>query len=156
MKYCPYCGATLLGGAASFCTECGKEIPSNPQTDIPPMETNAGATLPGLDNNWEKTAPQTSNPEPGARDRGQVKKQKKKKPDKRSKKKPTSPHKAVESEHDIPAEDDGYDGYYDDVCPVDNTHESEGLDPELIKRICMVAGGTVLIIGMAIALMLLL
>lgn len=148
MKYCPYCGATLLGGAASFCAECGKEIPSNPQTDIPPTKTDTGATLPGLDDNWEKTAPQASN-------REQAKKQKKKKPDKR-KKKGTLAHKPAGSETDIPTQDDGYDGYYDDVRPVDNTHEGEGLDPELIKRICMVAGGAVLIIGMAIAFMLLL
>ena len=26
MKYCPYCGADLLGGTASFCSECGKPI----------------------------------------------------------------------------------------------------------------------------------
>lgn len=25
MKYCPYCGADLADGAASFCMECGKE-----------------------------------------------------------------------------------------------------------------------------------
>ena len=32
MKYCPYCGASLVGGAASFCAECGKKIPA--QTDL--------------------------------------------------------------------------------------------------------------------------
>ena len=26
MKYCPYCGATLMGGAVSYCAECGNEI----------------------------------------------------------------------------------------------------------------------------------
>lgn len=26
MKYCPYCGADLLGGTISFCSECGKSI----------------------------------------------------------------------------------------------------------------------------------
>ena len=33
MKYCPYCGASLVGGAASFCAECGKKIPT--QTEAP-------------------------------------------------------------------------------------------------------------------------
>ena len=33
MKYCPYCGASLVGGAASFCAECGKKIPA--QTEAP-------------------------------------------------------------------------------------------------------------------------
>jgi uncharacterized membrane protein YvbJ len=27
MKYCPYCGADLIDGAASFCAECGKSMP---------------------------------------------------------------------------------------------------------------------------------
>ena len=27
MKFCPYCGASLPGGAASFCPECGKPLP---------------------------------------------------------------------------------------------------------------------------------
>ena len=26
MKYCPYCGAALMRGAISFCTECGRSI----------------------------------------------------------------------------------------------------------------------------------
>ena len=26
MKYCPYCGANLLCGTVSFCSECGKSI----------------------------------------------------------------------------------------------------------------------------------
>lgn len=30
MKYCPYCGADLIDGAASFCTECGKNLPTSP------------------------------------------------------------------------------------------------------------------------------
>ena len=39
MKYCPYCGASLVGGAASFCAECGKKIPA--QTEVPLIETEA-------------------------------------------------------------------------------------------------------------------
>ena len=26
MKYCPYCGADILSGKVSFCSECGKSI----------------------------------------------------------------------------------------------------------------------------------
>lgn len=26
MKFCPYCGADLIDGAVSFCTECGKSL----------------------------------------------------------------------------------------------------------------------------------
>lgn len=28
MKYCPYCGADFADGAASFCMECGKSLPT--------------------------------------------------------------------------------------------------------------------------------
>lgn len=28
MNYCPYCGTELINGTVSFCTECGKPIPS--------------------------------------------------------------------------------------------------------------------------------
>lgn len=28
MKYCPYCGADLADGVASFCMECGKSLPT--------------------------------------------------------------------------------------------------------------------------------
>lgn len=36
MKYCPYCGASLVGGAASFCAECGKKIPV--RAEVPQSE----------------------------------------------------------------------------------------------------------------------
>ena len=28
MKYCPYCGADLIDSECSFCTECGKTLPT--------------------------------------------------------------------------------------------------------------------------------
>lgn len=31
MKYCPYCGADLVGSAVSFCSECGKPIAKKEQ-----------------------------------------------------------------------------------------------------------------------------
>ena len=39
MKFCPYCGASLVGGAASFCAECGKQIPVHgaKSTSMPPL-----------------------------------------------------------------------------------------------------------------------
>lgn len=47
------------------------------------------------------------------------------------------------------------DGYYDDVRPADDGHERERLDSELIKHIALVGGGAVLVIGAAVAVMLL-
>ena len=35
MKYCPSCGADLLGAEISFCSECGKALPdsTHPRSD---------------------------------------------------------------------------------------------------------------------------
>ena len=45
MKYCPYCGAELIPGALSFCSECGKALPvpaerTMPQDQAPPSLTS--------------------------------------------------------------------------------------------------------------------
>ena len=34
MKFCPYCGASLVGGAVSFCAECGKPLPGKEQKPL--------------------------------------------------------------------------------------------------------------------------
>lgn len=36
MKFCPYCGASLVGGAVSFCTECGKALPETGAEPVKP------------------------------------------------------------------------------------------------------------------------
>ena len=41
-------------------------------------------------------------------------------------------------------DDDGYDGYYDDVLPEDAGRPAEGLDRELLKRVALVMGGMLL------------
>ena len=85
MKYCPYCGAELIPGALSFCSECGKALP------VPA----------------ERTMPQ---------DQAPPSRQRKEKPPKE--RKPKAPHKSKPApEPDQPNLD--YDGYYDDVPPVD-------------------------------------
>ena len=88
MKYCPYCGASLVGGAASFCTECGKKIPA--QTEAPQSKPKPK----GKTGERERPAP----------------KQKRRSP-------PTGPaHPAKRKRNPM---DINYDGYYDDVKPVD-------------------------------------
>jgi uncharacterized membrane protein YvbJ len=49
--------------------------------------------------------------------------------------------------------DEGYDGYYDDVLPVDNGHIRSRRAPELIKRIALITVGAIIIIALSIALM---
>jgi len=167
MKYCPFCGAALLGSAVSFCSECGKPIPTAPQ---PQTQTEAPMDhhepiLPKLDDQWEATAAvgkesQSQDDDPQVKSAGKLPRNERKKKPRKQKKavKKEKRRKNQPSEYDTPPDpqDDGYDGYYEDVRPLDNGHEKERMDPELIKKIIMVAGGAALIIILAIVMMLLL
>lgn len=54
------------------------------------------------------------------------------------------------------APDDGYDGYYNDVQPIDSSELSEQMDPALMKQIIILLAGAAAIIVLAIILMTLL
>lgn len=49
--------------------------------------------------------------------------------------------------------DDGYDGYYDDVLPVDETAERQGLDKTMIKNIAIIVAGVIVAISICVAAM---
>lgn len=121
MKYCPYCGASLPGSAASFCPSCGK-----PQR--------------------KRKKPPQSQPK---------KKQAKRPPTK----KPPGPKQVPTAQQSVPvskAPDDGYDGYYNDVLPIDSSELPEQMDPALMKQIIILLAGAATIIVLAIILMTLL
>lgn len=114
MKFCPYCGASLVGGAVSFCAECGKPLPEKDR------KTAAAKTA---------------------------------RPPARKTKAPT--RTAAEPPAPNPM-DEHYDGYYDDIAPVDADRVGERSDPELVKRIVLVILGAVGLIALSAALMMLL
>lgn len=69
-------------------------------------------------------------------------------------KKRTKPIKQTESSfEDETVVDDGYDGYYEDVRPIDEGHEREGVDKELIKKIAIIIGVLFVVIITCVALM---
>ena len=71
-----------------------------------------------------------------------------------AKKKKKKPVKKLESSiEDEAVVDDGYDGYYDDVRPVDEGHERDGVDKELIKKIAIIIGVLFVVIIACVALM---
>lgn len=74
-----------------------------------------------------------------------------KKASKKKKKKPIK--KAESSTEDETVVDDGYDGYYDDIRPIDEGHEREGVDKELIKKIAIIIGVLFVVIAACVALM---
>ena len=49
--------------------------------------------------------------------------------------------------------DEGYDGYYDDILPVDEGHERDGIDKELIRKIAIIIGVLFVVIVACVALM---
>ena len=51
---------------------------------------------------------------------------------------------------------DDYDGYYDDVLPMDTGRQREGIDRSIVKKIAILISGLVVVIGLCVALMYLL
>ena len=127
MKYCPYCGASVVDDTVSFCSECGKSLnisAKHPEEKEPSKPT-------------KKKGPDTPP-------------QKKKKKPKNSNPDPPKP-----SEEEAKAED-GYDGYYDDIVPTDTGKPREGVDWVLMKKIGLIGAAVVIIICLCIAAMYLL
>lgn len=134
MKYCSYCGAELTNEDAAFCSACGKQLSASaketPQEN--PSVEQVVAQLPAQE-------------EP----RKEKKKVKKSKEKKKRRKKTEEPIPEIEGE----PVDDGYDGYYNDVLPPDLDRVKEGVDKELVKRIAILAGAAIFIIGLCVGMM---
>lgn len=119
MKYCPYCGADLLGSGVSFCSECGK----------------------------------------GIKDRKARAKSEKKLPAEKEKEtktkviKNTVPEEEHIEEETAEVVDDGYDGYYDDVLPIDENVERQGLDKAMVKNLIIIIAGVIVAISICVAAM---
>ena len=132
MKFCPYCGAELTNGEAPFCSECGK-----PLSGVISETAKAEA-----ENKSTKRKPD----------------RKRQKAKKKGKHLPSVPAESapVSGEDGAPSQDDGYDGYYDDVIPLDEGSYQEGVDKELVKKIVALVIGVLVIVAACVALMYLL
>jgi len=122
MKYCPYCGAVLVDGAASFCNDCGRALPVR-------QECKKSSS--------HQTHSESENESPQPRKK------------RKSRRKNPRTENRRNMSADLPV-DDGYDGYYDDVPTEDDGHLREGLDRELVKRIIWVGAGAASVIILAI------
>lgn len=126
MKYCPYCGVTLPDGAVSFCPECGENLP------VMTEECEKKHEQPdAVSDTTTESRKATS---------------------KKEKQKETQASDAESTD----VQDDGYDGYYDDILPADAGRLNEGIDTELVKKICAVTGAMLLIITLCVVAMYLL
>lgn len=104
MKYCPFCGVSLPGDAASFCPECGKALRQRKHS-IPEMR---------------RRQPPAS---------------------RRSQRPPQMP------------KDEHYDGYYNDVRPIDADRAERHHDPKLAQQVAYVIAGAIGVIILAVILM---
>ena len=160
MKYCPYCGTILVDGAVSFCAECGKALPvSKKKKEISGKSNQAeqqGKSKPQQDIQHEKKSrrrqKRESLSEKGVKevDMSGEKKVTQPEPLQRPKQQSESPAFT----NSIPEDD--YDGYYDDVLPVDEGRFNEGLDKELVKKILYIIVMVLLIVGACVMMMYLL
>ena len=141
MKYCPFCGADLLSPEVSFCAECGKQLPvgNAPQTESEDRPT----PVENPRNSKKKSAPVRPKQEPMKKTRPSIEGA----PTER-----LSSRSGEEQPLDIQPEDD-YDGYYDDVEPMDAGDTRPGLDREMIKKISFLLVGALLVIGLCVVLM---
>lgn len=158
MKYCPYCGTVLVDGAVSFCAECGKALPvSEKKQDIPEklnQSEQQGKSKPQQEKKSRRT--QKTKPLHGE-------KVKEREVDKTRERqiKPLEPLQRPKQQSESPAvtssmSEEDYDGYYDDILPVDEGSFSEGIDRELVKKIVLIIGMVLLIVGACVMMMYLL
>lgn len=144
MKFCPFCGAELPSPEVAYCAECGRPLPAagslETESELGPMpvDTSRGS--------GRKAAPARPKRDP------------KKKAGLSIEDVPTeklSSQSGGEETSDPPPEDD-YDGYYNDVEPLDAGDTRPGLDREMIKKISFLVLGALLVIGLCVVLMTLL
>ena len=150
MKYCPYCGATIFGGAVSFCMECGKKLPSSAShAEQVPEVSDRHIAGRRQKVNRKKHQPAVPRPNRLMSQPGQPDSEEKQPLPRRQTKKhpePTHPPSAD-------PRDDGYDGYYDDVLPVDDGQTRKRRDSHLIKRAVILSIVALLFVALSVIVM---
>lgn len=153
MKYCPYCGTVLVDGAVSFCAECGKALPVSEKNEEILEKSNQseqqGKSKTQQEIQHEKESRRRKKGEKEV-DMSGEKKIRQPDPLQRPKQQSESPTVT----NSIPEDD--YDGYYDDILPADEGRYSEGIDRGLVKKIVLIIGMVLLIVGACVMMMYLL
>lgn len=117
-----------------YCPYCGAEILSGAFSFCPSCgESLLVSEQPAVENSLEKPLPRRE-------------KAKKERPRKRER----PPRKAKQP---VPPEVEAldYDGYYEDVQPIDADRQREGVDTRLILRVVLLVAGVALVIGGCVA-----
>ena len=126
MKFCPYCGSDLFDDESAFCVECGGPLHRKVKGEKASIKKKANKGNEGKaptvqSKKTNRASAKTQSDR--VEDRGRTKKK---------------------------ANSDGYDGYYADVVPTDISRETKAIDRELIKKIAIIAGSMLLIVGLCV------
>lgn len=158
MKYCPYCGTVLVDGAVSFCAECGKALPVSEKKECISEKSNQSEQQGKSKTQQEKKSRRTQK---GKSLHGE--RVKEGEADKASERqiKPSEPSQTPKQQSESPTvtssiPEDDYDGYYDDILPVDEGRFSEGIDRGLVKKVVLIIGMVLLIVSACVMMMYLL
>lgn len=159
MKYCPYCGAVLVDGAVSFCAECGKALPISEKKQETSEKSNQseqqGKSKPQQEKKSRRTQKRKLLQGETVKEREEDKTVEQQiKPLEEPKSLRQQPEPSAASADSI-LEDD-YDGYYDDILPADEGRFSEGIDRGLVKKVVLIIGMVLLIVGACVMMMYLL
>jgi uncharacterized Zn finger protein (UPF0148 family) len=122
-----------------YCPYCGADLPDGAVSFC----SECGNALPGEKKNNVQPEKKEHKPD------------KKKTRPKRRKRKAAKPVPEASAEK-TPVMEEDYDGYYDDVLPMDTGRQREGIDRSIIKKIAILIAGLVVVIGICVALMYLL
>jgi len=154
MKRCPYCGAAIKVNAAAFCPKCKRRLRKPVKVNRIPPEKPTQTERP-VGKQVLFAEPQQQKTVPLQKYQTQLKYPKKKKkswlqilfmlPERN---RPTSEQRPINN-----LTDENYDGYYEDRQTDDDAQIKESYDPELIKRIALIAGGAVVLVVLSIILM---
>ena len=138
------CGSAFFRGkrggeSLKYCTYCGTEL-----------EDERGVFCPECGNTLSDEA-KFSNEH---KEKTKKEKRRKQKGNKKLNRRNTIPNENYIAE--LERVDDGYDGYYDDVLPVDEGKFRQGIDKEMLKRIIGLLVGVLITIFACVAIMYLL
>jgi len=153
MKYCPYCGVTILGSAVSFCAECGKVLPFVAEAPDRKRETPMKPT-------YSKKPPEPIRKPPPlirrAPERSLPPARMAPSPRSIFPQRPSKKQPERKPIHKPDPRDEDYDGYYDDVKPIDDGHVRERIDHGFVMRIVYIASGAIAIVILSVIIMYLL
>lgn len=162
MKYCPYCGTVLVDGAISFCMECGKKLPvKTAERDISQTNNYEGVHQETAESCMEseekkitgKHSQKSSQRKSVTRAKEQPVQKKQRLPGlSEEEEQPIKPANEPEQISKANPEDD-YDGYYEDVLPMDEGRFNEGMDKNLIKKVLVIIGAVLLIVALCVGMM---